>query len=165
MTLIASLTISALCHWPVTIHRIVVEFEINNPRRVCAFLATLIHESHGFTDFEEHIQDPTVYDGRFGNVNPGDGARYAGKGPGMITFRWNYLKVGQLIGVDLVNNPKLLLRLDIGLLSAAAFWKMRGCNELADTGNFRAVTKRYSGGLKGIKGREVIYNKLMEYWR
>jgi putative chitinase len=40
-----------------------------------------------------------------GNTEPGDGARYAGRGFVQLTWKNNYRRVGNLIGVDLVSNP------------------------------------------------------------
>jgi putative chitinase len=40
-----------------------------------------------------------------GNTEPGDGARYAGRGYVQLTWKNNYRRVGDLIGVDLVSSP------------------------------------------------------------
>lgn len=42
---------------------------------------------------------------RNGNIHPGDGIKFPGRGKVQITWRGNYERVGKLIGVDLVNNP------------------------------------------------------------
>lgn len=44
-----------------------------------------------------------------GNLNPGDGARYAGRGYPQLTGKNNYLKAGTALGVDLVGHPELAL--------------------------------------------------------
>jgi putative chitinase len=44
-----------------------------------------------------------------GNVNPGDGVRYAGKGLLQVTGRSNYRKMGAICGADLESNPELAL--------------------------------------------------------
>lgn len=44
-----------------------------------------------------------------GNTTPGDGARYFGRGLAQITWKNNYLRIGKLIGVDLVSHPELAL--------------------------------------------------------
>ena len=44
-----------------------------------------------------------------GNINPGDGVRYAGGGFTMLTGRNNYKKQGDKHNVDLVNDPELVL--------------------------------------------------------
>jgi putative chitinase len=50
---------------------------------------------------------------RHGNVKPGDGARYAGRGFVQLTWRNNYAAMGNLIGVNLVANPDLAMNTDI----------------------------------------------------
>lgn len=46
---------------------------------------------------------------RLGNTEPGDGARYAGRGFVQITGRANYEKLGKRIGAGLVQMPQLAL--------------------------------------------------------
>lgn len=45
-----------------------------------------------------------VYGGRFGNA-PDEGYKYRGRGFNQLTFKGNYKKYGDMIGVDLVGNP------------------------------------------------------------
>jgi putative chitinase len=42
-----------------------------------------------------------------GNIHPGDGPRFIGRGYVHLTWRNNYRRAGQKIGVDLENNPEL----------------------------------------------------------
>jgi len=47
-----------------------------------------------------------------GNVNPGDGVKFCGRGYVQLTWRSNYRRAGQRLGVDLEGNPDLALRAD-----------------------------------------------------
>lgn len=67
-----------------------------------------------------------VYGGRMGNTAPGEGAKYAGKGPLQLTGKDNYKAASQVIGVDLVSNPDLILTDPrIAALSSIAWWELR----------------------------------------
>lgn len=59
-----------------------------------------------------------------GNVNPGDGARFPGRGYPQLTGRTNYLKAGTALGIDLIANPDLALK-----PSVAAQIMVRGMRE------------------------------------
>lgn len=53
-----------------------------------------------------------VYGGRYGNDNPGDGAKYRGRGFNGLTFKGNYEKYNNLLkqhgtNVDIVRNPEM----------------------------------------------------------
>jgi putative chitinase len=48
-----------------------------------------------------------------GNLTPGDGVRFAGRGYVQLTGRKNYLKAGTALGHDLAGNPDLAMRPDI----------------------------------------------------
>lgn len=50
---------------------------------------------------------------KHGNVKPGDGPKYAGRGYVQLTWYNNYKLAGEKIGVDLVNNPNLAMQPDI----------------------------------------------------
>lgn len=51
-----------------------------------------------------------------GNTEPGDGAKYAGRGFVQLTGRSNFIKAGLKVGVDLVNNPDLAMNKDVAAL-------------------------------------------------
>lgn len=135
-----------------------VEFEINTPLRVAAFLAQLGHESGELRWFEEFASG-MAYEGRadLGNNSPGDGQRYKGRGPIQLTGKANYIKAGKALGLDLVNNPHLAATTGIGFRIAGWFWKTKGLNELADKKDFDTITKRINGGFNGKKHRDELY--------
>ncbi len=61
-----------------------------------------------------------------GNTEPGDGARYSGRGYVQLTWKNNYRRIGDLIGVDLVGNPDKALEPELAatilILGMQAGW-------------------------------------------
>jgi len=66
-----------------------------------------------------------VYSDKYGNgpINSGEGFKYRGRGFNQITFKDTYYKLGKALGIDLVNNPDLLLQPAIAAEAAAIFYK------------------------------------------
>lgn len=62
-----------------------------------------------------------VYGGRFGNA-PDEGYKYRGRGFNGLTFKGNYKKYGNMIGVDLVSNPDLANDPKVAAKLAVAFF-------------------------------------------
>lgn len=61
---------------------------------------------------------------RLGNTEPGDGAKYCGRGYVQLTGRRNFAEAAEHIGVDLVANPELALKAEIA--SKIMLWGMEG---------------------------------------
>jgi putative chitinase len=132
-----------------------VEFEINTPQRLVAWLAQMAHESAQLK-FLEEIASGDAYEGRadLGNVKPGDGRRYKGRGPLQITGLANYEACGEALGLNLVDNPELLATsLRAAARSAAWYWKSRGLNEAADRNAFGTITRKVNGGFNHLDQR------------
>ncbi|WBQ03036.1 glycoside hydrolase family 19 protein [Kribbella sp. CA-293567] len=91
--------------------------EINSPRRVAAFLATLAHESA----FEYNAKQR------------GSTAAFAGRGYIQLTGVKNYEAAGDRLGVDLVAKPDLAQSLEWSARIARWYWTVaRRCNPMAD---------------------------------
>lgn len=90
-----------------------------------------------------------VYANRLGNGSEasGDGWKYRGQGPIQLTGKANIVDAGKALGLDLLNHPELLQQPEGGALSAAYFWKSRGCNELADKDMFSQSVLKVNGAL------------------
>lgn len=135
-----------------------LEFEITGPVRIAAFLAQVGHESGGFIYVRE-IWGPTPaqqrYEGRadLGNFVPGDGSRFRGRSLIQVTGRANYQSVADALGIDCVSRPDLLEQPQNAARASAWWWANNGCNELADGGDFRALTRRINGGHNGLDDR------------
>lgn len=134
------------------------EAQINTPQRQAAFLAQVAHESAQLRYFEE-LASGAAYEGRkdLGNTQPGDGRRFKGRGPIQLTGRANYRAAGQALGLDLEGNPKMAAQPDVGFRTAGWFWNKKDLNTLADSGNFREITRRVNGGYNGMADRERYY--------
>lgn len=137
------------------------EHDIHTPPRLAAFCAQLAHESVGLGVWRE-IWGPTPaqarYEGRtdLGNVQPGDGYRYRGRGPIQITGRRNYRAAGQALNVPLEDDPDQALRPEVGFRVAAWYWRTRQLNTLADRDDmtaYRLITRAINGGLTGWEDR------------
>lgn len=151
--------------------------------RLQYFLAQLGHESNGLTHREENLnysatrlmeiwpsrfptlaiaqkydRDPEklanfVYGGRMGNVDPGDGYKYRGRGYIQLTGRETYREIGKVAGLDLEGSPELAAKPENAIRIACAFWTWKKINPSCDVGDFTAVTKRINGGTNGLTDR------------
>jgi putative chitinase len=63
------------------------------------------------------------------------------------------------LSLDLLTKPELLEQPVYAALSAAWFWSSNGLNELADAGQFEAITRRINGGLNGQAERLKLLAK------
>lgn len=142
------------------------DYEINTPLRENHFIAQVAHESGEFKYMEE-LASGDSYDARtdLGNTPQvdGDGRKYKGRGLIQLTGANNYYKCGKALGVNLMENPKLLSTPEYASRSACWFWWAFGLNPLADLDKFVSITKRINGGTNGITDRKKYLDRAMEY--
>lgn len=136
------------------------EFKITNANRSWMWLAQVGHESLSLKYMEE-IASGAAYEGRkdLGNTQPGDGTKYKGRGPIQITGRHNYTAAAGALKLDLVNNPALAARPEHAFRVSAWWWATHGLNEISDTGDVTAATRRINGGLNGLSDRQSRYTR------
>jgi putative chitinase len=145
------------------------EFQINTPQRQAAFLAQIAHES-GSMRWLVEIWGPTASQGRYemrydlGNIAPGDGFKYRGRGLIQLTGRANYKRAAEALGVDLIAQPELLGEPAMACRSAAWFWKTHGCNEVADEGDFEGVSKIINRGDRRSPYPANGYAERLGFW-
>ena len=84
-------------------------------------LNTLKKDATKFWDRVYGADDPTGRSQQYGNSQPGDGAKYLGRGFNGITFKGNYKKYGEAVGMDLVSNPEVLNDPKIAAQAAVTF--------------------------------------------
>ncbi|NYH98652.1 glycoside hydrolase family 19 protein [Cupriavidus plantarum] len=160
----AGLSSALAARWWPHVNPVLSERGILLPARVAAWIAQVGHESLGVTCTRE-IWGPTAsqmrYEGRadLGNVQPGDGKRFLGRGLIQLTGRANYRACGLALGMDLEGAPAILETDALAARSAAWFWDSRNLNALADSGDFVALTRRINGGLNGLEDRRERWDR------
>ena len=98
---------------------------------------------------------------RNGNVSPGDGARYFGRGFVQLTWRVNYENAGKKLNVDLVGNPDMALDPAIaamilrygmreGWFTGKSFQSYLPAAGLADEAQFQAARRIINGTDKAL---------------
>jgi putative chitinase len=123
-----------------------------------------------FWDRVYGADDPTGKSQQYGNSEPGDGAKYLGRGFNGITFKGNYKKYGDMIGMDLVSNPEVLNDTKVAAQAAVKFLltvlKKMGIdpNSFTNTNDaVKAFVQANHGGQSApqeglIKANEVLKN-------
>lgn len=172
-----------------------VEYGVTTPERVAHFMGQVCHESGGFTRFVENLnysaerlcqvwpsrfpdiqaakpfaRNPDalaekVYSGRMGNVNPGDGAKFKGRGLIQLTGRANYAEASRYSGLDLIEFPGQAADPAKSAKIALGYWRSRGLNELADQDDIAAITRKINGGLVGLPERRELVEKAREIFK
>lgn len=156
-------------------------YDIITHERIRCFISQVAHESASFNAVKEYATG-NEYEGRkdLGNVNPGDGVRFKGRGLIQVTGRSNYKACSLSIFKDesLIKRPELLEQPKYAVESACWYWRSRRLNEVCDqpsmwthtTHNpdgtpkhtytkFQWLTKLINGGLNGISEREAFYQR------
>jgi len=102
------------------------EYGIHLPTQIQYILATVLHETAGtFNPIKEYggrkyferkydpikastlaLRERAVI---MGNTSIGDGAKYCGRGYVQLTWKSNYQKMSDVLGIDFVSNPSLVL--------------------------------------------------------
>ena len=119
-----------------------------------ATLATVGTEVSSFAPINEFggkAYFKRMYEGRddLGNVRPGDGVRYHGRGYIQLTGRANYRTYGEKLGVPLEKKPDLALQPDVAAKVLAAYVADHGIAKLAAAGDWEGVRRAVNGGLNG----------------
>lgn len=161
-------TLQRATNWLDAISSAMDAFAITSADRMAAFLPQIGHESGGLVYVRE-IWGPTAaqlgYEGRtdLGNLRPGDGRKYLGRGLIQLTGHANAIAardgMRQYIPnvPDFEQSPELLELPRWAAYSAGWFWAEHGCNELADEGDFERITRHINGGLNGYPQRLALW--------
>jgi len=178
--------------WEIPLNQVFVKYDLDTPKRQAAFIGQCAVESANFTRLQENLNysaqrltqvwpsrfpnismaepyanNPEklanfVYAGRMGNLQDGDGWKFHGRGLIQLTGRENYANCGSSIGVDIIDNPDLLLTPQYAVLSAGWYWNKKGLNALADSQEYGAMTRRINGGTTGLDERIAKITKALK---
>lgn len=157
-------------------------YQIDNPQRVAAFLATVSIESARLSTTEESLYYKDA--ARLANIyprvfkKPADALPYVrnphalsmllysgfhGRGLIQLTWRKNYEAASEELGQDYVGLPDLVAQPYHAALTAAWYWATNGCNEAADEGDMDEVTRIVNGPRKmHLAERTALYESNIE---
>lgn len=144
--------------------------------RAAAFLAQIGHES-GCLAFVREIWGPTKQQLRYepvtslskmlGNTEPGDGARFPGRGLIQTTGRANHAMTRDRLRAmgfecpDFEAEPHRLEEPLWAALSAGLFWHVKRLNRWADADDFAGLTRAINGGYNGLAHRQALYARAL----
>ncbi|MGW5142325.1 glycoside hydrolase family 19 protein [Nocardia beijingensis] len=144
------------------------DYGIDSPKREAAFLAQLAVETDDLKTLEEYGNNgyfnrnygPQSGVGRsLGNTEPGDGARFHGRGALQLTGRDNYRKASEALGVDFVGDRELAADPKYAFATAGWFWDAQNLNDQADESDIGAIGRSINGGTNGAAERREYYDR------
>jgi putative chitinase len=103
----------------------------------------------------------SVYGGRMGNTEPGDGWRYRGRCDLQLTGRDNYRIYGAALGIDLLNDPDQANEPELSVRLALEFFLRARVNAAVDAGDFTKARKLTNGGTIGLAEVATRRNRLL----
>lgn len=145
---------------------------------ICAALGTIRAESEGFvpiSEFPSRFNTPpggapfSLYEDpkkHLGNTEPGDGARFKGRGFVQLTGRANYEQYGRILGLDLADKPDLANAPEVAALLLAQFLADRAdaMREALAAGRYAAARKLVNGGTHGLDRFREVFARADEVW-
>jgi putative chitinase len=91
---------------------------------------------------------------KMGNVQPGDGWRFRGRGLKQLTGRENYTNFGKSVGMTAEEAAEYVATEKGAIESACWFWNAKKLNAIADSGDIVKMTKVINGGDIGLADRQ-----------
>lgn len=105
------------------------------PKIPLALAKTLENNPQKLANYVYGVKPYGMRDNAFGNTLPNDGFLYSGKGFNQLTFKGNYKKIGDLIGIDLISNPNIVNTPEIASKVLIAFYKLAEKRNKLDLNN------------------------------
>lgn len=159
-------------HWPL-VEQAFVSRDIYSDLVAIASIATIRVECPPFKPIHEYgtpERFKSLYDiegqrpdkaRELGNLSPGDGAKFAGRGFIQLTGKANYELYGPRIGVDLVSDPDAALVTQNAANLFVLYFMDHHCIASANARNWVAIRREVNGGLNGFDLFQQTVNNLL----
>ena len=92
-----------------------------------------------------------------GNIEPGDGYKYRGRGYIQLTGRGNYKAAGQALGIPLEQNPDLMSDPTVAARVTVWWWMKHVHPKVQNFDDTKQVTKHINPHLRGLTSRMKNY--------
>ena len=153
-------------HWPLIVQALEA-LKILDPTMEVAAIATIGAESYVFAPEKEagneaYFRRMYEFDRSLGNLEPGDGARYCGRGFVPLVGRSEYARFGKLVGAELVEQPDLALDPAVAARILAYAFMLKGVPKAAAEYDWVKVRRLAHGDLSGWKRFNGILIRLLK---
>lgn len=120
-----------------------------------------LREMGGADYFRRYDPDRRSDAAAYGNTQIGDGAKYKGRGFVQLTWKNNYRRAGEFIGLDLVSNPDLVEEKETA--AKTCLWYFQHEKSYLDRRNLWdnvvEVTKAVNGGTTALAERRAAFDR------
>lgn len=99
--------------------------------------------------------------GALGNIHPGDGWRFRGRGIKQLTGRNNYTSFAKSVGMTAEEAAEYVSTKKGAFESACWFWKTNNIASFADKGDIVGMSNRINGGTIGLDDRKRRWNNAL----
>jgi hypothetical protein len=142
-------------HWPLVVEALAT-LKILDPRVEVAAIASIGAEGYLFQPEKEagseaYFRRMYEFDRGLGNLEPGDGAKYCGRGFLPLVGRSGYSRFGRLVGTDLLDQPDLALDPAVAARILAYDFMLKGVPKAAAEEDWVKVRRLVHGDLSGWK--------------
>ena len=142
-------------HWPMIVDAL-SDLKILEPAMEAAVIASIGAESYLFAPEKEpgseaYFRRMYEFDRSLGNVEPGDGAKFCGRGFVPLLGRAEYARYGKLVAADLVEQPDLALDPAVAARILAYAFMLKGVPKAAAEYDWVRVRRLAQGDLSGWK--------------
>lgn len=150
-------------------------FGLTDANMISVALGTIRAETEGFVPIAElpsHFNTLpgqaafSAYEYRLGNKNPGDGARYRGRGFVQLTGRDNYEKYGKVLDIALADNPDCACAPEVAACLLAAYLdaNREKLAKALEKDDLKAARKVVNGGSHGLERFSDTFRMAQKLW-